>query len=132
MSKTNINQWIKNFDLGAYEGRHIEAGWYDWFCKEPALNAKTKSLGTKLKGIADSKKFDNEKCYVFFKNNCTIGGRLYDDFRICDIQSGDVIYCVIPKSGHSGKAEVWGKENNFDGAIAVFDTWKELKAWFNA
>ena len=132
MSKTNINQWIKNFDLGAYEGRPIEAGWYDWFCKESSLNAKTKSLGAKLKGIADSKKFDNEKCYVFFKNNCPMSGPLYDDFRICDIESGDVIYCVIPKSGHTGKAEVWGKENDFNGAIAVFDTWKELKAWFNA
>ena len=57
--------------------------WYDWFCSDKALVNRGKSLLTKLNGIADSKKFDKHKCYVFFKNNCPAAGRLFDDFRIC-------------------------------------------------
>jgi hypothetical protein len=31
----------------------------------------------------------------------------------------DVIWTVTPKCGHSGEAEVWGRQNNFNGPIAV-------------
>ena len=44
--------------------------WYDWFCKDTSLKRKGEALLKKLKLIASSNKFDNDKCYVFFKNNC--------------------------------------------------------------
>lgn len=106
--------------------------WYDWFCRTSSLENKGKRLLQKLRAISASKKFDNDKTYVFFKNNCPLVGSLYDDFRICDIETGDVIYTVIPKSGFkcdNGKAQVWGSENNFDGPI-IEGTWREIKAWF--
>jgi hypothetical protein len=106
--------------------------WYDWFCKDSSLKRKGEALLKKLKLIASSNKFDNDKCYVFFKNNCPCVGNLYDDFRICDKETGDVLYCVIPKSGHKcdeGRAQVYGVDNDFREPI-VEGTWREVKAWF--
>ena len=106
--------------------------WYDWFCKESSLERKGVALLKKLKGIASSNKFDNDKCYVFFKNNCPCVGSLYDDFRICDKETGDVLYTVIPKSGYKcdeGRAQVYGAENGFREPI-VEGTWRDIKDWF--
>ena len=108
--------------------------WYGWFCRDSSLQRKGEALLKKLRAIAKSEKFDNSKCYVFFKNNCPCIGSLYDDFRICDIESGDVIYTVTPKSGHkalNGLGEVWGRENNFEGPL-FRGSWKEIKNWFLA
>jgi len=57
---------------------------------------------------------DTEKHFVFFKNNCPGQGRLYDDFRICDIETGDVVFCVIPSrqvNDFENEAEIWGDMN---------------------
>lgn len=106
-----------------------EAGWYDWFCRDTSLATKTRSLGSKVLQLMKSEKVDVENNYVFFKNNCPMSGPLYDDFRICDMESGNVIYTVVPRSGHTGKAEVWGRDNSFDGPL-VQGTWKDVKAFF--
>ena len=124
-----INDTIALFDNGELV---IKGLWYDWFCRDSALEKKGVALIKKLKAISKSNKFDNDKTYVFFKNNCPCVGRLYDDFRICDIESGDVIYTVIPKSGFKsddGMGQVWGKENDFKGPLFT-GTWKEIKNWF--
>lgn len=129
MTNDTISTILANIDT--YDVMYL---WYDWFCKNSSLARKGKTLLKKLKMIAPSKKFDNDKCYVFFKNNCPCSGRLYDDFRICDKETGDVIYCVIPKSGHKcheGRAQVWGVDNDFNEPI-VEGTWREVKAWFLA
>ena len=103
-------------------------GFYDWFCKSSSLKNKGKVLWSKAKSLARSKKFDPSKCYVFFKNNCPGEGRLYDDFRICDIETGEVLYTVSPKNAY-GKADVWGVDNDFDQPL-VEGTWREVRAWF--
>jgi hypothetical protein len=106
--------------------------WYDWFCRDTSLKRKGEALLKKLKAIAPSDKFDNDKCYVFFKNNCPCVGNLYDDFRICDKETGDVIYCVVPKSGFKrdeGRAQVYGVDNDFKEPL-VEGTWRDVKAWF--
>lgn len=108
--------------------------WYDWFCKDTSLFNKGYSLLTKLNQINKSKKFDSDKTYVIFKNNCPCVGSLYDDFRICDIESGDVLYCVTPKSGHKcdkGLGNVWGQENDFKEPL-IEGSWKDIKNWFLA
>lgn len=107
---------------------------YDWFCKDSSLENKAKSLISKLKRIKDSSKIDTSKSYVFFKNNCPMVGSLYDDFRICDMETGDVIYTIVPKSGHrsdDGLGEVWGRENKFNGPI-LRAYWKDIVKWFNS
>ena len=122
-----ITQLLTNTPANAV----IEDLWFDWFCKDSALVNKGISLLKKLKAISKSSKFDNDKCYVFFKNGQTSGGKLYDEFKICDIETGDVIYDVMPIGwGNDGYPEVWGIDNNFDGPIVKVYSWKELKAWF--
>ncbi len=110
----------------------IKSLWYDWFCSDKALLNKGRSLLKKLNAISKSNKFDSEKTYVFFKNCCPMNGNLYDQFKICDIETGDVIYCVTPKSGHkcdNGLGQVWGKENDFNEPL-IEGSWKEIKEWF--
>lgn len=117
-----------DFDLNDRKTQ-IEAGWYDWFCRDASLEAKTRKLGQKVLQLMKSSKIDVEKNYVFFKNNCPMSGGLYDDFRICDMETGNVIYTVVPRCTHSGKAEVWGRENNFQESL-VAGAWKDVKAFF--
>ena len=107
----------------------IKAGWYDWFCRDTSLAAKTRTLGKKVLQLMKSEKVDVENNYVFFKNNCPMSGPLYDDLRNCDTEIGDVIYKIIHRCSHTGKAEVWGRDNNFDGPL-VQGTWKDVKAFF--
>ena len=111
---------------------NVEGLWYDWFCKETSLKNKGLRLLGRLNAIKNSSKFDNDKTYVFFKNICPFNGTLYDDFRICDLETGSVVYCVVPKSGHvcdNGQAQVYGRENKFEQPL-VEGTWKEVKEWF--
>ena len=107
--------------------------WYDWFCKNSSLPAKTVKLVSRLRSISLSPKIDLDKNYVFFKNNCPGDGRLYDDFRICDRRTGDVIYTVVPSCGYNtedkGKAMVYGRENEFEKPLTK-GTWKDIKNYF--
>ena len=136
MNNLTLREFICNYENGEYNDTSFEAmvraGWYDWFCKDTSLKRKLDKLFPKVKQISISAKVDLDKMYVFFKNNCPIHGSLYDDFRICDMETGDVIYTIIPASGHKvikGQAQVWGRENNFNEALAK-GTWKDIKAFF--
>ena len=135
--KVSLRKWIEMFDNGEFENpdfdTQVKAGWYDWFCKDASLASKTKKLAPKVKKIANSWKVNIDTMYVFFKNNCPMDGSLYDDFRICDIGTGKVIWTITPKVGHTYKknlSEVWGKENSFDGPI-VSGTWKQVLNYFD-
>ena len=134
MSKDSqsIRNFLKNFKEGQYESKNvktqIDAGWYDWFCKDSSLYNKTKVLAEKLLSILPSYKIDIDKQFVFFKNNCPCVGSLYDDFRICDLKSGDVIWTITPK-GNKGQSEVWGRENGFEKPI-ISGTWSEVLNFF--
>ena len=128
-NEQSITKTLEQWKQGELD---INGLWYDWFCKSSSLENRGKRLLQKLKAIQKSPKFDPDKTYVFFKNNCPCVGRLYDDFRICDMENGDVIYTVVPSSGHNsnlGEAEIWGKENDFKEPLFE-GTWREAKKWF--
>lgn len=133
MKEMHLSKWLGKFDRGEWDSPDLDtqcaAGWYDWFCRDSSLANKTKALGKKVSQISTSFRFNPYEVYVFFKNNCPFNGPLYDDFRICDLRSGDVLFTVVPKSGHSGKAEVWGRDNEFKEPLVV-GTWHDVKRFF--
>jgi hypothetical protein len=136
MSGISLSGWIENYDAGFYNNPDREtqclAGWYDWFCEDWSLLNRLNCLAPKVKNIARSSKINTKTMYVFFKNNCPLVGELYDDFRICDIETGNVIYTISPHTGYTsnyGTAEVWGRENEFSGPI-ITGTMKDVYNFF--
>jgi len=132
MSKVNLKQQLRAYENGSFldsDGSEDTSYYlfYDWFCRNSSLKNKAHRLFSNLKTFLKNRPdIDLTKHYVFFKNNCPMVGRLYDDFRICDIESGDVVYTVTPRSGHSSKAEIWGRENDFKKPISEANTFRGL------
>ena len=87
--RISLKTWIERFNNNEFENENtnvqIEAGWYDWFCRDTSLKNKTKKMGQIIKQIKDGGKVDLNNMYVWFKNNCPMSGPLYDDFRIANI-----------------------------------------------
>jgi len=127
--KQQIAAWKNNRTIlfeGAENGNCFW-GFYDWFCKDDSLRIRAERLMPKvIKFIKVNPQIDLDKHYVFFKNNCPMVGPTYDDFRICEIETGDVVFTVIPRCSHSEKAEIWGQANGFAGPIKVADTFAKL------
>jgi hypothetical protein len=124
--KTTLTQQLAAFEQGKFIDSEGNESWcynfYDWFCSDKALKSRSEKLFKMVKRWVKQRNTDTDKVYVFFKNNCPMNGPLYDDFRICDIETGDVLWTVIPKCGHSGLAEVWGKQNEFGFGLIVTGT----------
>ena len=133
-----INEFCRRFSNGDFNTHltrvQIEAGWYDWFCRVHSLRQKTAYLGKKVVSIKDSKRFDADKSYVFFKNNCPMVGKLYDQFSICDMESDDVLFCVqhLEKGSHGcdhAHWELYDANVSFKEPV-VNGTWREVKKYF--
>lgn len=131
-----LREWYNKFQNGDFDKpdveTQIEAGWFDWFCKDEYLRGKTQILGKKVGTIINSPKIKPDEQYIFFKNNCPVNGKLYDSFSICDMKTEEVIYWVCPSQGHKhikGLAEVYGSENNFKEYLAS-GKWKDIRAFF--
>jgi len=140
MGRQTLRNWIRAFIEGRFESAdrktQIEAGWYDWFCKDTSLKGKTYKLGGVVKQIKDGGKVDLDKTYVFFKNNCPLNGPLYDDFRICDIDNGNVQFTIqFDCCWNEKKYSVYGRtpDGTFhsDNPIFESDSRKELLAFLN-
>jgi hypothetical protein len=104
---------------------------YDWFCKDSSLPMRAKKLqGQVIKFVnalrESGRAIDCTKTYVFFKNNCPMSGPLYDSFSICDRESGEVLFWVTGKSGHSGHAEAFSRATGFDKPLAEAQTFTQL------
>jgi hypothetical protein len=135
--KMSVREWIVAFDSGKFHDKDIDtqcsAGWYDWFCSEKSLRGRLYAMAPKVKRIAKSSKIDQDKMYVFFKNNCPCLGKLYDDFRFCDIVTRNVVFTITPKLGYDsedfGKSQVYGLENVYESPL-VLGTWKDVTTFF--
>lgn len=133
-----INEFCSRFlngDFDAHSTRvQIEAGWYDWFCSPSALPKKTEFLGCKVCAIKDSKRFDKERSYVFFKNNCPVIGKLYDQFSICDLETGNVLFCAqhLEKGSHGCEHAHWELYDANKGfrEPVVNGSWHDVKKYF--
>ena len=132
----NVREWQVAFNNGEFDAPDLDtqcdAGWYDWFCKDTSLKNKTKKMGNIVKCVKDGGRINLDTSYVWFKNNCPCVGRLYDDFRFADLETGNVLYTICIDDDRSDfKYEVWGRDNNFKGMIVGFNTKKELVNWLN-
>jgi len=132
-----LNEFALRFKRGDFESDsrrvQIEAGWYDWFCKDESLRKKTQSMGKKVVQLLDSPRINPDKMYVFFKNNCPVVGPLYDQFSICDMQTGDVVFCLqnLRKGSHGCEKAHWEVYAAPEFEVpAVNGTWKECMEYF--
>jgi hypothetical protein len=139
--RISINEWINKFLSGEFDSQdvrvQIQAGWYDWFCKDSSLANKTKKMGNIVRQIKSGGKVNLDNWYVWFKNNCPLNGPLYDDFRFAKLDTGDVqmtiqINCCWNKHRYS----VWGRrgedmEFEHENPLFETDSLKDLVKWFN-
>lgn len=125
MEKIKING---EYPLTVVESNYINPMefWYDWFCADRYLQVKGQKLMGKLIEIINSPKFDKAQTYTFFKNNCPMVGRLYDDFRICDINTGDVLFTIC--NPEPNKWCVYCKGHWREPIIS--GGWKKVSKWF--
>jgi hypothetical protein len=130
MKNVNLKTQLEAFNNGIFldsDGTESTCfNFYDWFCKDSSLKAKSKSLYNATAKFVKNFEIDVNTHYVFFKNNCPMSGPLYDSFSICDIENGDVAYWVTPKSGHSGMAEIFTKDNGFYEPLYSGNTISEI------
>lgn len=138
MTNISIREFLSAFDAGEFDdpsSPNQMKVWYDWFCRDTSLYAKTKFLAKRLKTIADSPKINQDTMCVAFKNNCPVNGRLYDSIVITDIESGDVQFWITPSIGHYQPEEQYNKpvvaNSDLGWEGKPFKNWNELKKWFN-
>lgn len=131
MSNLSIRQYMNQPLSERVKDRYCN--FFDWFCKNESLANKQIALDKKLKQIAESDKINIDTMGAIYKNNCPAVGSLYDDFRIIDVETGNVIYNIIPRSGHkchgAKPALVYGAENNFTQPLVEGD-WRAVKKFF--
>ena len=139
--RISLSEWINNFLSGNYESQdvktQIQAGWYDWFCKDSSLVAKTMKMGHIIMDIKAGGKVNLKDWYVWFKNNCPLNGPLYDDFRFANLETGDVMFTIqINCCWNLHRYAVYGRtpdgEGHWDKPLFETDSVKELKNWLNS
>ena len=131
-----LSEWIQRFKSGEFENKNtktqIEAGWFDWFCRDTSLANKTKKMGNIIKQIKAGGKVDLETSYVWFKNNCPLSGPLYDDFRIADIETNNNLIVVqIDCFRNDTKYTAYERLDGFDKPVFQSNSSRELVKWLN-
>lgn len=138
--KLTTREWSINFMMDIYleadVKTQIEAGWWDWFCKDSSLRYKTYEMGNIIRQFKDGGKVDLDNTYVWFKNNCPLNGPLYDDFRIASLEDGEVQFTIqIGCCWNTEKYTVFGRKHKGGefGYEPLFATnsIRELVKWFN-
>lgn len=130
-NKITLRTWIERFKNGDFEAAdvasQIEAGWYDWFCKDSSLANKTRRMGNIIKQFKDGNMINLDQYYVWFKNNCPLNGKLYDNFRIADVETHETVFIVqINNQREEAKYSIYGKMNDFDKSLFATDLVKSL------
>lgn len=79
----SVREWQEAYRAGEFDSKdvnvQIKAGWHDWWCRDDALAGHLKKIAPVVLGITEPAILDHFR--VWFKNNCPLGGPLYDDAR---------------------------------------------------
>jgi hypothetical protein len=131
-----LSEWIQRFKAGEFDSpdrtTQINAGWFDWFCRDTSLVNKTKKMGNIIKQIKAGGKVDLETSYVWFKNNCPLNGPLYDDFRIADMETNNNLLVIqIDCAWNDSKYTVYERLDGFDKPAFKTNSSRELVKWLN-
>ena len=107
-------------------------GFFDWFCRDKSLKRKMLALKGKVAFLVKSGLIDGDKNYVIFKNNCPGYGELYDDLRVINIETGDMVCGLAPKLGYDepkykGKCEFWSFDEDRNLIEMFFDDYRAFK-----
>ena len=132
----SVRQWQERYRTGAFDSKdtavQIEAGWFDWFCREDALAGRLKDIGRVVMGITEPYILDNY--YVWFKNNCPSTGPLYDDVRF-DLLSGErngKYFVVSLDSPHEkDKWTLYTERSGYDKAEFACRDIREMTRYIN-
>ena len=130
----NLREQLEAFKRGIYLDHEGKDSWcynfYDWFCRDTSLKAKANKLFKATKTFVKKMDINIENTYVFFKNNCPISYPLYDDFRICDIKTGKVLWCIAPNRiiDEESVCEIWGL--NSKGRLKNLYTCKNMREFY--
>jgi hypothetical protein len=138
-NKLSIREFLKKWDANEYDNTRdsmCEAGWYDWFCPDTALYSRLQKMVPHIRVIANSPRINQDTMHVWFKNNCPGYGKLYDDFRICNVPPTDDesnLYVVSMQDGHY-KSENYGKSELYDGKVSFCEPaavgWDNIYRYF--
>lgn len=126
MSNMPLREFLERWKAGEFTRTResmCEAGWYDWFCRDESLWNRLNKMTGMLFRIAESDKINKDTMYVFFKNNCPMIGGTYDDFRICDLESGDVLWTVQPRSPQGKGKRVYRRGRFVQSVIYRTEVW---------
>lgn len=140
-NRISISEWIDKYNNNEFNTynikKQIEAGWYDWFCKNNTLKSKTIKMGKIINKLKAGGKVKLTDWYVWFKNNCPLNGLLYDDFRFARLDSGDVMFIVqMDCCWNEFRFSVYGRtpdgEGHWDEPLFQCNSVKELVNWLNS
>lgn len=105
-------------------------GFFDWFCRDNGLKSRMLKMKGKIAFLVKSGVIDGDKNRVILKNNCPYDGDLYDDFRVIDIETDEMICGLAPSLGYNhmkGKCEFWKFDKDGELMEFMFENYKTFK-----
>jgi len=105
-------------------------GFFDWFCRDKGLKSRMLKMKGKIAFLVKSGVIDGDKNRVILKNNCPYDGDLYDDFRVIDIETDEMICGLAPSLGYThmkGKCEFWKFDKDGELMEFMFENYKTFK-----
>ena len=135
-NEISIREWGERFNDGKYDSSdvqtQIEAGWYDWFCKDSSLVNRTKRMGNIINQIKPGGKVDLDSSFVWFKNNCPLDAPLYDDFRIADIETDESLFVIqIDNRANEYHHKILDRLNDFRIPLFESNAIRDIIKWLN-
>lgn len=134
----SVREWQERFRAGEFNekdvGAQMNAGWYDWFCRDSALAGRLQRIAPVVMGITEPAILDNY--FVCFKNNCPLNGPLYDDVRFEPLEGerDGRYFLVALDSPHEKPGHKWAlttERNGFDEAEFGCGNVREMCGYLN-